>query len=197
MLLLVRVSEILAGRSHSRVLLPMIWCMDQSTAEFLRVEYDTAWAHIRGIDDRRLKFVEFYISLNTILATVIATVVTRSRGSMFTFGNFVLVLIGGIIVVGSGITILGMLRSERAANLRFRRRVNYIREIFLEGSKDDRIREYLNRHAELNTPTSKTESLHAWGSTLAGVRRLIFGGFLAWGAATLAMLLLAAVVGNS
>ena len=175
----------------------MIWCMDQSTVEFLRAEYDTAWAHIRGIDDRRLKFVEFYISLNAVLATVIATVVTRSKGSMFTFGNFVLVLIGGIIVAGSGITIFSMLRSERAANIRFRRRVNYIREIFLEGSKDDRIREYLNRHAELNTPTSKTENLHAWGSTLAGVRRLIFGGFLAWGAATLAMLLLAAVVGRS
>lgn len=171
--------------------------MDQSTVEFLRAEYDTAWAHIRGIDDRRLKFVEFYISLNAVLATVIATVVTRSKGSMFTFGNFALVLIGGIIVASSGLTILSMLRSERLANIRFRKRANYIRGIFLEGSKDDRIREYLERHAELNTPTSETENLHARGSTLAGVWRLIFGGFFAWGAATLTMLLLASVASGS
>jgi hypothetical protein len=171
--------------------------MDQSTEEFLRAEYDTAWAHIRGIDDRRLRFVEFYISLNAVLATVIAAFVTRSGGSMFTFGNFALVFIGGTIVVSSGFTMLGMMRSERLANIRFRRRVNYIRGVFLEGSKDGRIREYLDRYSELNTPTSKTESFHAWGSTLTGIRRLIFGGFLAWGAVSLTMLLLASLVGAS
>jgi len=175
----------------------MIWFMDQSTADFIRAEYDTAWAHIRAIDDRRLRFVEFYISLNALLATVVAAFVTRSKGSMFTFGNFVLVLIGGTIVVSSGFAMLSMMRSERLANIRFRRRVNYIRGIFLEGSKDDRIREYLDRYAELNTPTSKTENFHTWGSTLKGVRWLFFGGFLAWGAVSLTMLLLASLVGTS
>lgn len=169
--------------------------MDQSTEEFLRAEYDTAWSHIRGIDDRRLKFVEFYISLNAALATVIAAIVIRSKGSMFTFGNFALVLIGGAIVVSAGFTLLGMMRSERLANVRFRRRVNYIRGVFLEESKDERIREYLDRYAELNTPTSETENFNAWGSTLAGVRRLIFGGFLAWAAVSLTMLMLALMVG--
>lgn len=165
--------------------------MEHSTEEFLRAEYDAAWAHIRGIDDRRLKFVEFYISLNAALATVITVVVTRSKESVFTFGNFALVFIGGIIVTGAGLTILGMLRSERQANIRFRRRVNYIRGIFLEQSTDNKIREYLDRHAELNTPTDRTENIHARGSTLEWVHRLIFGGFVAWGAASLTMLLLA------
>ena len=171
----------------------MICSMDQSTEEFLRAEYDTAWAHIRDIDDRRLKFVEFYISLNAILATVVATVVTQSKASGFTFGNFTLVFIGDTVVTCAGLTILGMLRSERLANIRFRRRANYIRGIFLEESKDNRIQEYLGKYAELNTPTSKTENFDVWGSTLAGVRRLILGGILAWGAASLVMLLLAAV----
>ena len=116
---------------------------------------------------------------------------------MFTFGNFTLVLIGGIIAVSAGLTILSMLRSERLANVRFRRRVNYIRGMFLEGSTDENIREYLDRHAELNTPTGKTENFHPWGSTLTGVRRLILGGFLAWGVASLTMLLLASIVGAS
>ena len=167
--------------------------MDESTAEFLREEYDTAWAHIRGIDDRRLKFTEFYISLNAILATVIAAAITRSKGSVITFGNFTLVFIGEVITTGAGLTILGMLRSERQANIRFRRRANYIRGIFLEGSADDRIKEYLERHAELNTPTDKTENLHIRGSTLKWVYRLIFGGFVTWGIASVTMLVLASI----
>jgi hypothetical protein len=170
--------------------------MDQPTVEFLRAEYDAAWAHIRDIDDRRLKFVEFFISLNAVLATVIAAIVTRRKGSMFTYGNFALILVGGTVIVSSGLTILSMIRSERLANVRFRRRVNYIRGIFLEKSKDDSIQEYLSRYAELNTPTSRNEDLHAWGSTLRGVRRLFFGGFVAWGAVSLAMLLLALLVGK-
>jgi hypothetical protein len=171
----------------------MIGSMDRSSAEFLRAEYDAAWAHVRDIDDRRLKFVEFYISLNAVLATVIATVITRSKASTFTFGNFTLVFIGTSIILGAGLVILGMLKSERQANIRFRRRANYIRGMFLEGSADARIRTYLDNHAELNTPTDKTESIHVRGSTLKWAYRLIFGGSIAWGAASLAMLLLAAV----
>ncbi len=148
---------------------------------------------MRGIDDRRLKFVEFYISLNAALAAVIATIVTRSKNSMFTFGNFALVFIGGIIVVSGGLTILSMLRSERQANIRYRRRVNYIRGVFLEESADSRIQEYLNRYTELNTPTDKTENFGTWGATLTGVRHLILGAFFAWGAASLTMLLLASL----
>jgi hypothetical protein len=165
--------------------------MEHSAEEFLRAEYDAAWAHIRGIDDRRLKFVEFYISLNAALATVIAAVVSRSKGSVFTFGNFMLVFIGGIIIAGAGITILGMLWSERQANIRFRRRANYIRGIFLEESSDGKIRKYLDSHRELNTPTDKTENIHDRGSTLKWVFRLIFGGLIAWGVAGLTMLVLA------
>ena len=77
--------------------------------------------------------------------------------------------------------------------MRFRRRANYIRGIFLEQSSDERIKKYLEGHAELNTPTDKTESLHVRGSTLKWVYRLILGGFVAWGTASLVMLILAIV----
>jgi hypothetical protein len=164
--------------------------MEQSTVEFLRAEYEAAWAHIRDIDDRCLKFTEFYISLNAILATVIVAIITRGKGSVFTFGNFTLVLIGGVIAASAGITILGMLQSERQANIRFRRRANYIRGMFLEGSADDRIKKYLEKHMELNTPTDKTENINARGSTLKWVHRFIFGGFVTWGIASLTMLVL-------
>ena len=167
--------------------------MDRSSAEFLHAEYEAAWGHIRDIDDRRLKFVEFYISLNAILATVIATVVTHTKDSAFTFGNFTLVFIGAVIAFSSGLTMLGMLRSERQANIRYRRRANYIRGMFLGGSTDDRIRKYLEDHAELNTPTDQTENLHPRGSTLRWVYRLIVGGWLAWGAVSVTMLILAVV----
>jgi hypothetical protein len=171
----------------------MMLVMDQSTVEFLRAEYDAAWAHIRDIDGRRLQFVEFYISLNAILATVMAAIITRDHGSMFTFGNFTLVAIGTAVIIGAALTIRGMLQSERQANIRFRRRSNYIRGIFLSQLPDERIKGYLEHHADLNTPTDKTENFDPRGSTLSWVYRLIFGGLAAWVVASLIMLLLACV----
>lgn len=164
--------------------------MDQPTEDFLRAEYDTAWAHIREIDNRRLRFVEFYISLNAVLATAITAVISRSNNTMLTIGNVILVLVGTIIVISAGVTILGMIRSERRANVRFRSRVNYIRGIFLEHSSDIKIKRYLSQHAELNTPTERTQDLSRLGGTLRYVFRFFFGTFAIWASVSLTMLAL-------
>jgi hypothetical protein len=162
--------------------------MDQSIEEFLRAEYETAWAHIREIDNRRLRFAEFYISLNAVLSTAITAVITHANGPLLTFGNVTLIFVGAVIAISAGIAILGMLRSERQANIRFRRRVNYIRGFFLENTSDIKIEEYLRLHAELNTPTDKTENLSRHGTTLKYVFRLIFGTLAIWVSAALVML---------
>jgi hypothetical protein len=162
--------------------------MEQSAEEFLRAEYEVAWAHIREIDNRRLRFTEFYISLNAILSTAITAVVVRGDDPVLSAGNVALIFVGAVIATSAGLAVLGMLRSERRANVRFRKRVNYIRGIFLENDQDIRIERYLSLHAALNTPTDRTENLSRHGSTLKNVFRLIYGSITIWAAASFTML---------
>ena len=77
-----------------------------------------------------------------------------------------------------------MLRSERDANLRYRRKINYIRGVFLEGRKEESITKYLIEHRALGTPTPRTEDLSKTGRTLKLVFWFLSLLNLAWWASS-------------
>ena len=101
--------------------------------EFLLTEYRASWDTIQNIDNRRDRFVSYYALLYGGVTSVIAALLNapgmlQARGVRI--GIIVLILATAMV----GVTIIGILWSERDANIRYRERVNWIRKIFLSGA---------------------------------------------------------------
>lgn len=151
--------------------------MDPNSKDFLLAEFSSAFEHIQRLDDRRLRFVEFLISFNGALAAVVVAVITRSDSDTagasakldITRGDQYLVCVAAAIAIVATAALMWMVHSERGANLRYRRKVNHIRGIFLHDSDDPGIAQYLADHKSLGTPTNRSDQPTGWGKTLKGV----------------------------
>jgi hypothetical protein len=128
--------------------------------------------------------VEFLISLHAVLATAVVALTTRDieKGASLQFsdGDAVLVWIAAGVATIATLAILWMVMSERDANLRYRRKVDHIRGIFLHASANPMIKDYLMRAAELGTPTQSGEQPSGLGRTLKGVVALCLIFTTAW-----------------
>lgn len=169
--------------------------MDPNSKDFLLAEFSTAFEHMQRIDDRRLRFVEFLISFNAVLATVVVAVLTRSESDqesvdlVITAGDKYLVSVAAAISIVATASLMWMVHSEREANLRYRRKVNHIRGIFLHDSSDPGIAEYLANQGSLGTPTNRSDQPTGWGKTLKGVIVLSVIVVVSWLIAAAAVLL--------
>lgn len=146
--------------------------MDSNHKDFLIAEFNKAWDMVLAIDSRRGIFSRYYnilflavlaVSTNILVKIDeinIATCIGLSLVFMFTY------LAGSITK--------GILESERSANIRYRKKINLIREIFLSSSEDEAIKEYLS-HSELGIKILSQESDQPEGAgrTLVGIYRLI------------------------
>jgi len=54
-----------------------------------------------------------------------------------------------MITLVGGFAVLGILWKERDANIRYRKKANLIRSVFLGGSSDQKINDYLTKHKDL------------------------------------------------
>ena len=98
---------------------------NQQTYDFFISEFETAFDFIKAIDDRRLRFVEFIITINVLLAG--GVIGLAKIDSKFTLSDSLTGLAASAILTACTALIINMLRSERDANLRYRRKINYIR----------------------------------------------------------------------
>ena len=144
--------------------------MQEHERDFLIAEYEQAWAMILNIDERRLKFVEYYSGLFTAVIAVGATLITwRGLIDIVVAGPLTVLLLVAVLV---GITCSKMIESERSANLRYRRKINLLRGVFLEKSADESIQDYVRNHDELGILTPNlhpTKQPTGTGSTLPAV----------------------------
>jgi hydrogenase maturation factor len=150
----------------------------QQANNFFLAEFETAFEFIKAIDDRRLRFVEFIITINVLLAG--GVVGLAKIDDEFTLSDSLTGLASSAILTACTALIISMLKSERDANLRYRRKINFIRGVFLEHLKDERITNYLMEHRKLGTPTSGTEDLSKTGRTLKLVFWFLWLLNLAW-----------------
>jgi hypothetical protein len=146
--------------------------------DFLLAEFETAFEFIKAIDDRRIRFVEFIITINVLLAG--GVIGLAKIGDKFTHSDALTGLASSAVLTACTALIINMLRSERDANLRYRRKINYIRGVFLDPLNDERIINYLIEHRTLGTPTDKTEELSKTGRTLKLVFWFLCLVNLAW-----------------
>jgi hypothetical protein len=135
--------------------------------EFLLAEYEQAWSMILNIDERRFKFVEYY---SAIFAGVVAVAANFAIGQpMITEATAAVVTVLFVMAVAIGGSFLAMMRSERRANVRYRKKVNLIRGLMLGETADPAIREYLT-HKDLGIKLfTDPEQPGGIGSTLRSV----------------------------
>ena len=152
--------------------------MDQREKDFLLAEFTIAWDQISRIDDRRLRFIQYYSTIFVgVLSILSITVFTTPTPSVLTVLGATLVLIMTILV---GRNFKQVLKSEREGNLRNRRKVNHIREIFLGNSNDELINQYLHHKNDYGVKLIEDNaSLDDIGSTLTKVFRFFtYGNFI-------------------
>jgi len=110
--------------------------MIEKGRQFLIEEYKSAWQMILNIDERRGKFIHYY---SFVFIGVIGVVVNFFKGIDF-FGEVNTLyrsraLTASILLFGTviaGMIVVYMLITERAANIRYRKKVNLIRGLLLE-----------------------------------------------------------------
>ncbi len=110
--------------------------MNDNVKNFLLTEYKASWDMILAIDNRRATFLNYYGLLFGGALTVTGSLLQRSHGDPGAATKIALVILLTATAI-AGIAIIGVLRSERNANLRYRVRINRIRSIFATQCEGD------------------------------------------------------------
>ena len=153
--------------------------MQESERDFLLAEYEQAWTMVQLIDERRFKFVEYYTAVFTVIVAFASVLVTW-RGTIDLAVAIPLTVLLGLGAL-FGLTFRKMMLSERQGNVRYRRKINLLRAVFLERSDDPVIAEYLT-HKDIGILLPSDPQPIGIGSTLTWVMR-----FMALETATLGM----------
>lgn len=123
--------------------------MIEKGRDLLIEEYKTAWQMILNIDERRGKFIHYF---SFVFIGVIGVVVNLLKDinlfdEVSTLCPSQVVMVNVLLFVATivGLTVIYMLIAERAANIRYRKKVNLMRELLYKATdipKD----EYLDRN---------------------------------------------------
>lgn len=146
--------------------------MDTHEKDFLIAEFDKSWDMVLAIDSRRGIFARYYNALFlSVLAVSVNIAINYSLWDLKITCGLSLIFIFTIL---AGKVTKGILESERAGNVRYRKKINLIREVFLGSSKDELIQEYLT-HKEIGIKllSQESEQPEGVGRTLVGIYSLI------------------------
>ena len=146
--------------------------MDEETKDFLLAEYESSWRQVLNIDTRRGTFFNYY---NLAFFAVLAfTANLLSRSGAPSLPTAVLLTIVYVLLILMGTAVVGILESERAANVRYRNKINLIRQLFLEHLDDPDILFYMQqKDIGIKTFSKDRESIDKVGRTLRGIFRLV------------------------
>lgn len=117
--------------------------MDEATKDILLKEFDTAWQQLFNIDGRRGVFFNYFNAAFFAVLTFTANVWTK--GTAPTMLTAIALSATYVLLAFMAQAVKSVLQSERDANVRYRKKINLIREIFLGESDDPKIQKYLSR----------------------------------------------------
>ncbi|SDA16539.1 hypothetical protein SAMN05216315_10814 [Nitrosospira sp. Nsp18] len=145
---------------------------DEHTKDFLIAEYESSWQQVLNIDTRRGTFSNYY---NLGFLGVLAFIVNFwSRPNPITWTTMVLitaVLVFSYLIANAVIRIL---ESERKANVRYRKKINLIRENFLSDMTDPNILHYMQRkELGIKDFSNDEKTIDAVGGTLKYIYKMI------------------------
>lgn len=139
--------------------------------EFVIAEYNSAWAIIISIDERRHLIAQIQVGIVSAVFAIIAIIIQNStKLSVFICSIVTIVVFGAML---GNLICERILLSERKANIRYRKKVNLIRETILINSKNNQIKSYFNDHKELGIIGTSDPQPHGIGSTLGSILKIL------------------------
>jgi hypothetical protein len=149
--------------------------MTKEEIDFLLAEFNSAWNMVRELDNRRGDFLKYYTGIVTAALAIPLGVIAASKANdlYVCLGSSVLL----IFTLLAGQTIRYVLESERRANIRYRQKLNLIRELFISSSVSPEIVRYrgdISHRKGLGTLLfSDPEQPKGSGETLPNIYTLI------------------------
>ena len=140
------------------------------TKDFLLAEYEKSFDMVINIDNRRGVFSRYYAALTSAIIGLSGTLIFANSD----VSNVEAWLITGMLSIGiiTGALTLYVLFSERRANIRYRKKINLIRELLVE-TGTDLSKKYLDpRNASIGIKTYTNQQKaqpKGIGSTLKGI----------------------------
>lgn len=146
--------------------------MDVDNRDFFIAEFNTAWDMIFAINTR----FGMYSRYNNLL---FLSVLAVSTNILINIEKMNVVSAAGLTSVlaasfASCMATVGILRSERAADVRYRKKINLIREMFLGKSEDEKTKHYLtHKNIGIKLLSEEGEQPKGFGRTLNRILGLI------------------------
>jgi hypothetical protein len=116
--------------------------MKEYSKDLLIAEFESAWQQLFNFDTRRGMFFSCFNVVFFIVLTFTASVWAKGTQSLFTA---IALSSTFVLLAFMARAIKGVLESERAANVRYRMKINLIREMFLAEDEDPAIQKYLEQ----------------------------------------------------
>ena len=126
------------------------------------------------LDERRIKIIEYYSIIFAGIIGFVSSLWALQEPLKLKFISWVstAILSTGIFI---GLAVIFLLKAERNANIRYRKKINLIRGIILNSSKSSLIKDYLTCHKDIGVKTHiDKEQPKSWGSTLSRVLCIVF-----------------------
>lgn len=112
--------------------------MIEKGRDLLIEEYKTAWQMILNIDERRGKFIHYFsfvfIGVIGVVVNLLKDINLFDEVSTLCSSQVVMVNVLFFVATIVGLTVIYMLIAERAANIRYRKKVNLMRELLTENT---------------------------------------------------------------
>jgi hypothetical protein len=146
--------------------------MERQSVETLLLEFETAWQQIFTIDNRRGTYFLCFSALFFLIAAsaVFMLIPAAPSATIAAFGATIVLLVH----VALGHYLIGVYESERAANVRYRRKINFIRELLLSRDDDESIKDYLGKkEIGIKTFSGSGNEIDKVGGTLTQIYALI------------------------
>ena len=146
--------------------------LDEAAKDLLLCEFETSWQQVFSIDNRRgIYFNYFNVAFFGVL-TFTASVWSKPGAPSLPAALALTTTF--ILLVFMSRAVVEILESERDANVRYRKKINLIREMLLAHLTDPKVKYYLEqKQIGIKTFTSERDAIDAVGRTLKGIYFLL------------------------
>src|SRR5690606_32184243 len=121
---------------------------NKDTVQFMLSEFQSAWNMLEALDNRRGTYFNYYMVAFSAAMGFSLNSIKEGTQEKFTL---ILILILCLAISIAGIFLISALVSENKANVRYRNKINYIRELFLDHNDSEEIKKYIRLEKHMGT----------------------------------------------
>lgn len=146
--------------------------LDAAAKDLLLLEFESSWQQVFSIDNRRGVFFNYF---NVAFFGVLTfTAGVWSKAGAPTLPAALALTATFILLIFMSRAVVEILESERDANVRYRKKINLIREMLLAHLADPKIQYYLEqKQIGIKTFTAERDAIDPVGRTLKGIYFLL------------------------